>query len=422
MRPQLEPLRLFDPDSEGRVDGEREFQRCSLTCVGSADGFTVVGLFAGIGGIELGLGRSGGEAELFCENWEPAQAVLGERFPGVPVVGDVRDLRSLPTVDVVSAGFPCTDLSQAGRMTGIEGSASGLVGEVFRLVRRPRVPVLVLENVRNMLVLDGGRAMRYLVDELERLGYRWAYRLVDSRFTGVPQRRQRVILVAARDLDPRAVLFADDEGEPTDDWYADDLHGFYWTEGLRGLGWARDAIPTLKGGSTVGIPSQPAIWDPAAPLGRRVVLPSVQAADGLQGFPPAWTAAADTASRRKGTRWKLAGNAVTVGVSEWLGSRVRFPGEPLLGFEPLSPGSRWPTAAFGAKGQVWTVPASMWPVRRPYRHLREVVDLAAASPLSARATAGFLDRAHRGRLRFADGFLEDLSEHLGSMTGELSVA
>ena len=70
--------------------------------------------------------------------------------------------------------------------------------------------MLLLENVRNMLVLDGGEAMRYLVAELEELGYRWAYRLVDSRFTGVPQRRQRVIFVAAREIDPRAVLFGDD--------------------------------------------------------------------------------------------------------------------------------------------------------------------------------------------------------------------
>lgn len=72
-------------------------------------------------------------------------------------------------------------------MDGITGKASGLVSEVFRLIRRPVPPMLLLENVRNMLVLDSGAAMRYLVDELESLGYRWAYRLVDSRFTGVPR-------------------------------------------------------------------------------------------------------------------------------------------------------------------------------------------------------------------------------------------
>ena len=71
----------------------REFHRCSLGAVGTAAGFTVAGLFAGIGGIERGLAAAGGHAELLCENWEPANAVLAERFPDVPLVGDVRDLQ-----------------------------------------------------------------------------------------------------------------------------------------------------------------------------------------------------------------------------------------------------------------------------------------------------------------------------------------
>ena len=224
---------------------------------------TSAGLFAGIGGIELGLAGAGLQPELLCECWDPAKAVLSERFPGVPLVGDIREVKSLPNVDVVHpAGFPCTDFSQAGHTRGIGGKDSGLVAEVFRLLRRRRAPVLVLENVRNMLVLDGGRAMRYLVDELEGLGYRWAYRLVHGCFTGVPQRRQRVILVAARQLDPCSVLLADEAGPRGTDTYADHLFGFYWTEGLRGLGaGGRDATPTLKGGSTIGIPSPPAIWN-----------------------------------------------------------------------------------------------------------------------------------------------------------------
>jgi DNA (cytosine-5)-methyltransferase 1 len=264
--------------------------------------------------------------------------------------------------------------------------------------------------------------MRYLVGELEGLGYRWAYRLVDSRFTGVPQRRQRVIFLAAADADPRSILFADDAGEPGEDVFADDCFGFYWTEGLRGVGWARDAVPTLKGGSTIGIPSPPAIWNPNAPLGRRIVIPVLEEAEQMQGFPPGWTSPAVGVSDRKGTRWKLAGNAVTVGVSDWLGSRLRNPGDPVLDGGPLRDGDRWPTAAFGAKGKAWAVDVSLWPTREPYRHLRDVVDLGAAPALSARAAAGFLSRAERGSLRFAEGFLDDLAEHVGFMNEELSVA
>lgn len=110
-----------------------------------------------------------------------------------------------------------------------------------------------------MLQLERGKAMRYLVDELEARGYSWAYRVVDTRAFGLPQRRQRVILLASRTEDARDVLFADDAA-PVNTPFSPDLWcGFFWTEGLRGLGWAVDAVPTLKGGSTIGIPSPPAI-------------------------------------------------------------------------------------------------------------------------------------------------------------------
>jgi DNA (cytosine-5)-methyltransferase 1 len=406
--------RLFDPDEEALRSVERQFHACTLQGVPKG---TVAGLFAGIGGVETGLARAGLESELLCEWWEPAQVVLTERFPDVTLKGDIRELRSLPKVDVVTAGFPCTDLSQAGQTRGIDGAASGLVGEVFRLLRRRRAPIVVLENVRNMLVLDGGRAMRYLVDEIESLGYRWAYRVVDSRFTGVPQRRQRVIFVAARDLDPRSVVLADEAGPRDDDAYADETFGFYWTEGLRGLGWARDAVPTLKGGSTIGIPSPPAMWHPGGRLGRRILTPLIADAERLQGFDPGWTRAADTVSRRKGTRWKLVGNAVTVGVAEWIGQRLVEPGEPIRDGRPLRDGESWPIAAWGSRGKVWASDVSMWPRRGRYRHLHRVVNLEQAEPLSERGAAGFLDRANRGGLNFVPDFLQDVHEHIEHKRG-----
>ncbi len=392
-----------------------EFHACNLSRVAPSCSWSVAGLFAGIGGIELGLQRAGMHAELLCEWWEPARAVLEDRFPSVPVVGDVRELEKLPPVDLVSGGFPCTDLSQAGRTKGITGDASGLVGEVFRLLDARRVPWVLLENVRNMLVLDGGKAMRFLVDELECLGYRWAYRLVDSRFTGVPQRRQRVILVATTEGDPREVLFADDAGDRPDDHYRSDLFGFYWTEGLRGLGWARDAVPTLKGGSTIGIPSPPAIWHPAGPRGHRIVTPRIIEAEQMQGFDPGWTSPSERVSNRKGTRWKLVGNAVTVGVSEWVAGRLIEPGVFDADLREMAGGQPWPTAACGANGRRWAVDVSMWPVHRPYLHLGDVVEVDSAIPLSVRGAAGFLDRTSRGSLRFQEGFLDDVAGHVDTV-------
>lgn len=377
---------------------------------------SVAALFAGIGGIERGLGQSGFEPVYLCEWWEPARTVLSTQYPGVKLDGDINDVESLPPADVVAGGFPCTDLSQAGRTAGIDGDQSGLVRKALQLVENHGAAWLLLENVKNMLPLHGGRAMHAITAELDRMGFRWAYRVVDSMFTGVPQRRQRVIMLASRTEDPRAVLFADDAGERPDAEYRSDAFGFYWTEGLRGLGWARDAVPTLKGGSTIGIPSAPGVWLPNRPAGRRLVTPGINTMEQMQGFPKDWTMAASTLPRGAGARSKLVGNAVTVGVSEWVGRRIANPGEwDQTLASPLTPGSRWPTAAWGENGTAWAVNVSMWPERRPAQHLAELMG-DDCTPLSHRATAGFLSRLKRGNLKvFPAEFLVDVKEHVEAM-------
>ena len=245
------------------------------------------GLFAGVGGIELGLSRAGHETQLLCEVDDSAAAVLEARFPGATVHGDIQTMGSLPEgTELLAGGFPCQDLSQAGRTKGIAGARSGLIGEVFRLLEQQRVPWVFLENVPFMLQLSKGRALDVIVAALEHLGYRWAYRVVDTRAFGLPQRRRRVLIVASLDDDPRKVLFADEAGAPdVAENYRELACGFYWTEGVRGLGWAVDAIPTLKGGSTVGVPSPPAIWLPDG----RFVTPHIRDAERLQGFAVDWT-------------------------------------------------------------------------------------------------------------------------------------
>ena len=119
------------------------------------------------------------------------------------------------------------------------------------------------------------------MDAFEQRGYRWAYRVVNS-LAFLPQRRERVLFVATTtDVDPASVLLADEVDPPKPSTsLSTHAHGFYWTEGIRGLGWARDAIPTLKNGSTVGIASPPAILLPSG----RVVTPDIRDAERLQGF------------------------------------------------------------------------------------------------------------------------------------------
>jgi DNA (cytosine-5)-methyltransferase 1 len=380
---------------------------------------TAAGLFAGIGGLEVGLARSGWETGLLCEIDPAASAVLRARMPGVDLRSDVRKLRGLPRdIDLVAAGFPCQDLSQAGRTKGITGSQSGLVDEVFRLIKRKDGPRwLLLENVPFMLQLDRGAAMKHLTETLSGFGYRWAYRVVDARAFGLPQRRHRVLMLASRTEDPRPVLFGQDAGAPAQPDHGDYPCGFYWTEGTRGLGWAVDAVPTIKGGSALGIPSQPAVWLKSG----EIVTPGIVDAERLQGFEPGWTEPAlEVAGVRKGQRWKLVGNAVSTRMSEWLGSRLDTATSHSADSIPMAESAKWPQAAWGDANGTYEVKVSMWPVRDPYEHLEGFLE--GATPLSARAAAGFLRRAEAGSLRFVPEFLADVESHLARMTATAEVA
>ena len=378
----------------------------------------VAGLFAGIGGLERGLhkARVGHRAELLCENDPGAAAVLRDKFRDVRLHDDVCTLKALSdNISLVVAGFPCQDLSQAGNTAGIRGSRSGLVGEVFRLLEKHRTPWVLLENVPFMLQLSAGRAMEVIAATFEALGYKWAYRVVDARAFGLPQRRRRVYFVATLEGDPREVLFADETGErPEPEVNGHPVaRGFYWTEGIRGLGWAVDAIPTLKGGSTVGIPSSPAILLPDG----RVVVPDIRDAERLQGFPANWTKPAETVTR-KGARWKLVGNAVSVPAASWIGRRLAKPG-PLLDFEvsQFSGHKPWPTAAWNVGAGRVRVDASEWPVQRRYASLAEFLRYEPKL-LSVKATSGFLERTSRSSLRFPPGFLSALRAHLARVQQE----
>ena len=380
----------------------------------------IVSLFSGIGGLEFGFHKLGRTPLLFCENDLAAQAVLGAHFPDVPISNDVSKLKRLPACDLLLAGFPCQDLSQAGSKAGIGGTRSGLVAHLFRLIStaRPKPKWLVVENVPYMLSLGAGAAMRHLVSALEQLGYMWAYRVVDARSFGTPQRRPRVLMVASRTEDPREILFSgnqnpgDIDGKPSDvdesTWY-----GFYWTEGSRGVGWVKEGVPPIKGGSTIGSASPPAIWIPKRNFVGTITLND---AERLQGFEPDWTVAVEqTAGLKRNARWRLIGNAVNTGMSHWLAGRFENP----IGFDGVSSlqiaGDRWPKAAWGHKGKAYAVTLSQWPeVFQTPRLARFLKD--PLKPLSVRATRGFLKRALVcTNVTYSKRFLESLQAHADSI-------
>lgn len=378
--------------------------------------YKVAGLFAGIGGLEVGMERAGHRTVLLNEVDSSARAVLQARFPSVRLTQDVRNLKALPNVDVLTAGFPCTDISQAGRKVGIAGKDSGLVNEIFRLLETAKQAPewIVLENVSYLLKLNKGHGLSYVLQALESLGYGWAYRVVDARAFGVPQRRQRVIIVASLSHDPRTVLFSDnDDGLDYNDTVGpvdpDSMYGFYWTEGLRGLGWVKDAVPTVKGGSGLGIPSAPAIWNPRT---GSFGTPSIEDGERLQGFTSGWTEPQDPMPRSLGARWKQVGNAVCVPMSHWIGDRLATPGTLVEGdWSRELGGGRWPVAAYGANGRAFLAPVTTRPFRPDFK-IGDFLD-HDLKPLSFRAASGFASRAFRSTtLRFADGFLESLDDYI----------
>jgi DNA (cytosine-5)-methyltransferase 1 len=372
----------------------------------------VAGLFAGIGGIELGLSSAGHRTLLLCENDSGAAAVLKQRFPGIDLVGDVRALDLLPAgTDLLAAGFPCQDLSQAGATRGIEGARSGLVTHVFRLLEARRVPWVLLENVPFMLQLGRGAAMNYIADRLEGMGYRWAYRVIDTRAFGLPQRRERVFVLASLDEDPSPRLFRGNH-DPEDGYdHRGRACGFYWTEGIRGLGWAVGAVPTLKGGSTIGIPSPPAIWLPDG----RFVTPDIRDAERMQGFKAGWTQPAEAVGRA-GHRWKLVGNAVTVDVAEWVGERLAMCTDARGTRHACAPitGS-WPRAGHGSRDGRFGVEISTWPVSRKQRPIEEFLRYPPRD-LSLKAIAGFERRFSSSTLRAPDEFRQALRSRIEQLS------
>ncbi len=336
----------------------------------------VAGLFAGIGGLELGMAASGHRTQLLVENSAPAMHVLRRRFPDTKLEGDVRDLVALPArTDVVVAGFPCQDLSSVGRKVGIDGARSSLIGEVLRLLEGGDVPWLVLENVPFLMSLGQGAALTLITTALTELGYRWAYRVVDTNAFGLPQRRNRWYLVASRVGDPRDVLLADDVARPEPvATYPDVACGFYWTEGMRAFGWAVDGVPPIKCGSSVGVASPPAIRMPSGAY----VTPDLRDTERLQGFPADWTAPAEEVAKR-GERWRMVGNSVSVPVATWIGERLASPGR-----------------YSGASDVVWT--GAKWPRRAAWADLDGVVHAADVGPwprVAAAAVAGGLPRSPR---------------------------
>ena len=174
------------PKSESKVEDHITIRNRKLT-FGS--------FFAGIGGLDLGLERAGMECRWQVEIDPFCQRILAKHWPDVKRYGDIKQLtgKELEPVDVVCGGFPCQDLSVAGKQVGIEGTRSGLWFEYARLIGQLRPRYVLIENVSGLLVYD---AMRRVVGELARLGYVGVWRSFRASDFGASHLRKRIFIVA----------------------------------------------------------------------------------------------------------------------------------------------------------------------------------------------------------------------------------
>ena len=165
----------------------------------------MVSLFAGVGGFDLAAERVGIKPVAAVEIDKQAAGVLRHRFPDMTLFDDVRtvtadDLRRagfVPDRGLITGGFPCQPFSVAGRRRGMGGGdeRGELYWQISRLLADLAPRWVVLENVPGLLSIDGGRTMGTILGDLGRLGYGFAYRVLDAQHFGAAQRRRRVFIV-----------------------------------------------------------------------------------------------------------------------------------------------------------------------------------------------------------------------------------
>lgn len=173
---------------------------------------TGVSLFAGVGGFDLALEKNGVNVVAACEIDKKAQKILAKHFPHSKIFDDVSTLTGRELIDagfdpsngIITGGFPCQDLSVAGKRAGLSGQRSGLFWQIRRIIDETQTKYFILENVPGLLSSNNGQDMAAVISSLVELGYGIAWRVLDAQFFGVPQRRRRIFIVGCIGDDWRA--------------------------------------------------------------------------------------------------------------------------------------------------------------------------------------------------------------------------
>jgi len=160
---------------------------------------TFFDIFSGIGGFKIALERAGFKSIGFCDNDEYANKLYRAYFQNDKELffDDVTTINTaeLPDFDILCAGFPCQSFSIAGKRRGFEDTRGTMFFEVARILKDKRPRYFILENVKGLLNHDGGKTFQRILEILSDIGYQTQWQLLNSKFFGVPQNRERVYIV-----------------------------------------------------------------------------------------------------------------------------------------------------------------------------------------------------------------------------------
>jgi len=329
--------------------------------------------FSGIGGFDLGLNRAGGFKRVWsCDNNKYANQIYTKHFGEENhFSGNIEgvDTRDIPDINLFCAGFPCQAFSVAGKRKGFQDTRGTLFFEICRIAEAKRPSLLLLENVKGLLNHDGGRTFTIILQSLEELGYWLEWQVLNSKYFGVPQNRERVFIVGhlrggstrpifpitesseitnVRNTKEQIALALQSPGHAAGNYrgmnmikvgnIAESGHDSLWVrvydpEGISmnlnaeggGLG-AKTGLYSVKTPKIANTVDQDGylrfgqrINGELLPIAHRRIrrLTPVEC-ERLQGFPDGWTEGiSDT------QRYRVLGNAVTVNVVEFLGELIK---------------------------------------------------------------------------------------------------
>ena len=158
-----------------------------------------IDLFAGIGGFRYSFDKAGFKCVFSSEINVACQKVYNDNYGDIPA-GDITKIHAedIPDFDVLCGGFPCQPFSICGKKKGFEDTRGTLFFEICRIIERKQPLVVVLENVKHLLDHDNGNTFKIIIEKLHNLGYKTSSKVLNSKDYGVPQSRERIIIVATK--------------------------------------------------------------------------------------------------------------------------------------------------------------------------------------------------------------------------------